>query len=204
MGNMVEACKMFSPFLKGVKITTRLIIKKNGKVVVDKEIDLVTRWFERIFNAYLGAWFEVDDLYGASPITAEDGVGYNTRVNDADFYDTSVFNRLHNGTAYVKIAIGSGTPTPSLDSYALAIKEYEATGATRTRYEYTTGRWETILAYTFAIDKTVTIRESGIFHQIHDSGTYARWILLSLDTFTPIDLVAGDSLTVEYRQRIEA
>jgi len=201
---MVEVSKMFNPFLRGVKITTRLIIKKNGKVVVDKEIDLVTRWFERIFNAYLGAWFQADDLYGASPITAEDGVGYNTVVNDVYEWRSQAFNRYHHDTTYVKIAIGSGTPTPSLDSYALAVKEYEATGLSRTKYEYTTGRWETILAYTFAIDKTVTIQEAGIFHQIYDHTASPKWILLSLDTFTAIDLVAGDSLTVEYRQRVEA
>jgi len=204
MGNMVEASNMFSPFLKGVKITTRLIIKKNGKVVVDKEIDLVTRWFERLFNAYLGAYLKASDLYGANPITAEDGLGYNTYVNRADGYATGVFNRYHETVAYVKIAIGSGTPTPSLNSYALAVKEYEATSPTRTSYEYTTGRRETILSYTFAIDKTVTIQEAGIFHAIWETGTSMKWILLSLDTFTPQSLVAGESLTVEYRQRVEA
>jgi len=195
---------MISPFLKGVKITTRLIIKKNGKVVVDKEVDLVTRWFERIFNAYLGAWEGVDQLYGALSITAEDGVGYEVASNNAAGRSMKIFNTYHHTVAYVKIAIGSGAPTPSLDSYALATKEYEATSPSRTKYEYTTGRWETILAYTFAIDKTVTIQEAGIFHQIRDWGGYDRWILLSLDTFTAQSLVAGDSLTVEYRQRVEA
>jgi len=204
VGNLVIVKEMFSPFLKGVKITTRLIIKKNGKVIVDKEIDLVTRWFERIFNAYLGAFLRVSDLYGSGPIIAEDGIGYDTYVNNiAVYYDYCPF-RYHHDPSYIKIAIGSGAPTPTLDSYALAVKEYEATNPSRATFEYYDGRWETILAYTFTIDKTVTIQEAGIFHMIWDTAAKPKWVLLSLDTFTPQELVAGDTLTVEYRQRVEA
>jgi len=200
MGNLVEGSKMFIPFLKGVKITTRLIIKKNGKVVVDKPLDVVARWFERLFNSVLGCWYYVSSFYGTNPITAEDGVGYDFKTGTV----ADPFNEALTSVTAIKIAIGSGTPTPSLDSYALAVKEYEATSPSRSSYEYTTGRWETILAYTFAIDKTVTIQEAGIFYKCTDKTGATRWVLLSLDTFTAQSLVAGDSLTVEYRTRVEA
>jgi len=199
---------MFSPFLKGIKITTRLVIKKNGKVVVDKEVDLVTRWWERIFNACLGTYGTVSGLYGTGPLTEEGGTTKDTRINnlaaDLTYWGPRSFIYYHGSVAYIKIAIGSGAPTPTLDSYALLTKEYEASSPSRTTYEYEAGRFEVILSVTFGIDKTVTIQEAGIFHRIRCTDLTEYWFMLSHDTFTPVDLVAGDSLTVEYRQRIEA
>jgi len=185
-----------------LNVNVELRIYKNGKKILEKESDLTTKWWERVLTALLGTYHWVSDLYATPFLKDEDGATRDGYVNF--IAGERPFNQRGYGTGNIKIAIGSGTGTPSLDDYALWIKEYEMTAPSRTEYEFETGRKEVVLSCTFAIDKTVSIKESGLFQSFMLTGGTEVWIMLAHDTFTARDLVAGDSLTVEYRVRVQA
>jgi len=164
---------------------------------ISKEEDLVTKNFHRIFAGTISK--RADNRSLPSPlglIIASDGsISFiRFKTSDPNIFYTS-------GTSGYLIEIGNGTRTPSIDDSRLESTITSGNPTTISLTLHDTGEVTVtyIREFTFAAETTVS--ECGLFFQIGctiDGSSTSRWIMLARDTFTPVTVPAGGSITIDY------
>jgi len=187
-----------------VGVTLR-VEKLSGKCLVEKENDLVLRNLVRFFYALFanyagtdGPSITVTDVTGASYT----GNLSSTLGSTAVRYVTYWYNMGGLGDANTGIVIGTGTLSPTRTDYNLQAKISHGTGAGQIYYNQQT--YESLDDTSFRLNREFTnagsnlsVSEAGLIHTTGISGGM-RTLLLLRDTFTPINVTAGNGIRVRY------
>lgn len=160
-----------------------------------------------MFTANFGAWLAAIFKLGfakdsATTYTAIDENGnartfgnYSTTTDDVDRGSPM---HVDFGNAF-RVAIGSSTAAPTVNDIAL--------GAEITRVQAnmpqvvadpTTGELKIIFSASFSFESEQTVAEIGVFFKARDTGNNTFYILVARDTFDPVTVSAGGSVTIQY------
>jgi len=179
--------------------------KLSGKCLIEKENDLVLRNLVRILY-HLFANYEG---YGAPSITVTDtsGASYSGILSWATQgyqarWCTYWYNQGGLGDANTGIVIGTGTTSPTRTDYTLQAKIPHGTGAGQIYYNQQT--YELLDDTTFRLNREFTnagsnlsVSEAGLIYNTAISSN-SRSLLLLRDTFTPVNVTAGNGIRVRY------
>jgi len=176
--------------MKGKRLRVELVVEvrdKSGKLVGRrcKSGDLILNNFKNFIATVL--YPLTSDLQKASMVSA-DGVAQTPHILVAAYY----FGRY--GPTGVQIAVGTGTTAPARDNYKLEAEVKRGTPSQTVGADYIS--W----AVALILDVAATIAEAGLLTQWYcqDIGTL-KWFLNFRDTFTPIDVPAGGTISVTYK-----
>lgn len=171
--------------------STLLLVKvydKDGNLIAErvKEGDL---WLKN-FGEFLKAFF---DCVMCGTVKDESGNSYYT------------FYWLY-GSYDAKICVGTGTTPPTPDDYKLENQVAEASGST-TQLSVSGNAMNVTFSASFTFDSAQNISESGVkvyayVHQIGGSNAYYKWIYIIRDTFDPVSVPAGGTITITYIIRL--
>jgi len=174
------------------------VFDKSGKLI-DKRVYPANLVLDNM-SKFLQAFFRggIPEITAAG-IVDEGGVSRNlyTWAPYAEGYHPTYGTT---GEYRAKIAIGTGTVSPTRADYALASKYAESTGITVTYITEADGRRTSANAVTITLVTGATISEIGFFLRARDIGTTAAWFLLVRDVLpTPIDVPDGGTISVTYK-----
>ena len=179
--------------------------KLSGKCLVEKENDLILRNLVRI----LYHLFANTSNYDGPSITVTDtsGASYSGNVNNPSNTNYSKliigwYNQGSLGDANTGIVIGTGTTSPARTDYALQAKISHGTGAGQIYHNQQT--YESLDDTSFRLNREFTnagsnlsVSEAGLIYNTYISGSI-RSLLLLRDTFTPVNVTAGNGIRVRY------
>jgi len=197
------------PTFSSVKAKVKVVVKDaKGNVITirEKESDLVVKHVDRVLRSLLARHVSrISQVFGASPVE-EEGGGQGTNANYIEHW-SDVSWGFNDYSAYadltkVKIAVGTGTISPTRDDYALEAKVAEAAAESAS---ITVGAEDALnVKYVVAILFTVatTIRETGLFFEYQGYGGY-WWFMVARDVLpTPVDVPVNASISVTYELTI--
>ena len=135
---------------------------------------------QQVFN---GTWTAEDGTTG-DPSTAVHGAYYTTVAGKS--------------TIALKIALGNGTTTPTIDDYALANKLVEIPVLWYAFDANSTHMWIEVKA-TYTATSPINITEVGLFGYMQKAiSTNQYWIMLFRDVFSQITLDTDQSIEIRY------
>ena len=116
------------------------------------------------------------------------------------WYETTyLFNHEPFGLSYVRMAVGTGTASPTVNDYALQTEVASGTSPTKTVVWAADHTVTIYYAMSFTLAEAKDITESGIWFQMDDSAGTPRWFLLARDTFAAVSVPAGGTISVTYK-----
>jgi len=164
---------------------------RNGKVIAvrKKESDLILTNFIKLVSTILSPLAYENRT---ANLVAPDGVArVHTVIGDVG---TDLFNFRKGATNLgVEIAIGTSTVAPTRDDYKLGAEVARGTPT------WTLGADYLKLAVSIVLEVAKTIAEAGVVMRLYSSGAgYVVYAFFFRDTFTPIDVPAGGTISVTY------
>ena len=153
------------------------------KQVIDN--DLITRQYAYMLYRGFGGL----DWQEEKPFDNKDEDGTNR-----NYYAQSLCTIA--GTQ-AKIAIGTGTDTPTISDYSLDTKVGEET-VNDVRIWYNGNQMNLTIDTTFLIESSYSITETGLFTYVKGSLSSYYHMMMCRDTFNAISVDSGDTLTVRY------
>jgi len=202
-----------------LRIHLRLEVKdRHGKLVGvrEEENDLILDNFKEVLAAMLTPYYEWSLVSGAEVKGAEvlaalvdtGGTARNTAIHGVytvgttnsrpiNILGVSGYNTIGAGGFGVKIVIGTSTVTPSRSDYKLGAQVAEGTPSKTVGVDYI--GW----AVSIVLETAADIAEAGLYLRANLSSTGAPWYignaLLFRDTFTPISVPAGGTISITYK-----
>ncbi|WP_290623912.1 MULTISPECIES: hypothetical protein [unclassified Archaeoglobus] len=175
----------------------------NGEIVdvIKKDNDLFTKNWAMWLAAILKLGFTRDASAGTSyMVLDENGTarylgGYS---GGTDLINRAAPIHLDWGNLW-KVAIGSSTSPPSIDDYKLGAEITRvAANAPQLIVDDSTGEIKIVFTATFSFETEQVCSEIGVIISFKDTGNNTYYMLIARDTFTPVTVQAGGSITIQY------
>jgi len=204
--------KMPKPVLRDIDrevcrgLVSLRIEKLSGKVILEKDADMVMRNFVRIMY-FLFANYE---SASAPSITITD-TGGNARTGYIQASAVPVLSPREAGKWYNQgalagdtkgILIGIGTISPTRTDYNLVSKIAHGTGAGQIYHNQQT--YELLSDYQFRLNREFTnagsnlaVTESGLIYDVTIASTIYQFLLLR-DAFSAVNVTTGNGIRVRY------
>lgn len=183
--------------------STLLLVKaydKDGNLIAErvKEGDL---WLKNFLFIIYGVF---NPREGSDPSFTTD-TGETQTIDVKDYSTPSIFDHLGDSNNFVKIAIGTGTTTPYVDDYKLESEVARAT-VSEPQYNIIGNAMNITFSATFTLDTATDISESGVVIGCNRDTTVDVdwWMFVIRDTFDPVSVPAGGTITITYIIRLNA
>jgi len=181
--------------------STLLLVKaydKDGNLIAEraKEGDL---WL-RNWGKFLQLLFNPDSGTTTS-LTAIDGSSRIIEIRYWGSNDNIIFSEVGDGS--VRVVIGSGTTSVSVDDYNLANQVAEATVSSPS-LSVSGNSMNITFSASFTLDTATDVSESGVkmLMEEYEASNNDKWILLIRDTFDAVSVPAGGTITITYIIRL--
>lgn len=160
-----------------------------------------------MFTANFGAWLAAIFKLGftSDSATTYTAIDENGNARTLGNYSTitdyvSIASPMHcdfgNG---FRVAIGSSIAAPTVNDIALGAEIARVQASMpQVVADEATGELKIIFSATFSFDTEQTAAEIGVFFYARDTANNTFNILVARDTFTPVTVQAGGSITVQY------
>jgi len=191
---------------------------REGRLIAERrrETDLILDNFKEILAAMLTPHYSWSAVTGGgvkaaevlAPLVDTGGTARDTAIHGVYTVGTansvpinilavSGYNSIGAGDFGVRIEIGTSTVAPSRSDYKLGAKVAEGTPTKTVGVDYIS--W----AVSIVLETAADIAEAGLYLRANLSPTGAPWyiggVLLFRDTFTPISVPAGGTISVTYK-----
>ncbi|WP_290624627.1 hypothetical protein [Archaeoglobus sp. UBA230] len=180
----------------------KLVVKNaDGEVVGVREKD------NDMFTANFGAWLAAIFKLGftkdsATTYTAIDENGTARTLgnysSNSDYVNRASPIHCDWGNQF-RVAIGSSTSAPTVNDIALGAEVARVqANMPQVVADPSTGELKIIFSATFSFDQEQTVSEIGVFFYARDKNNNGFNILVARDTFEPVTVSAGGSVTIQY------
>jgi len=169
-------------------------IKKDGYVIWERSMDLVTNNLRKLLLPLLSQQSLISDLYTEKQLVDENGTVFDAYLHGET---TNLFNYHLASLDNAKIALGSGLADPTMEDYALSVKKVENT-LTEASLLIGAISHEVYVRTSVTIPEDFAMCEIGLFVKIKDNTGVEHWVLIARDTFHPVDVRKDDVYVLEY------
>jgi len=145
----------------------------------------------------LNSWWHTSGSIQLYNNTMVDESGTSRTPGSGCYHSTFYTTVSGVGSISLKVALGSGTTTPTINDYALANKLAEAPVTYYTFSYNSTHMWIAVKA-TYTASSAISVTEVGLFIYYNYASTSYAWFMLFRDVIPQVNLASSNTLEVWY------